>query len=161
MNFNTNSIFELISVILSSFVSKCESKRFCESFQENNYKIDYTVEYTCRNFKKRALLMLNIPLKTCFNVCLSRGQSRGQLKLSMHTVEYHPYHPKDDVRNMLLVIGTDYWVITFPKKNVRHLLLKSNESRSHHELGRNYSATFLIHMVYENKTNIIGFIQVR
>ena len=45
MNFNTNSVIELISVIHSSFASKSESKRFCEAFQENNYKIDYTLEY--------------------------------------------------------------------------------------------------------------------
>ena len=116
MNFNTNSDFELISVILSSFASESETKEFCDSFKQNNYQIDYTVEY-------------------------------------------HPY--KSDARNMLVVIGTDYWVITIPDKKVRYLVLMSNESRSHQELGPNYSATFLIHMVHKNRTNIIGFIQVR
>ena len=122
MNINTNSVFELISVILSSFVSKCESKRFCETFQENNYKIDYSIEY--------------------------------------YPYLYHGTSPAH-IMHLLVVIGNDYWVIEMLRPKPDNLKLVSNQSRSDEELGRNYSAAFLIHIVHDNKTNIVGFIHVR
>ena len=113
----------MISVILSSLVSKCESKLFCEAFQENNYKIDYSIEYYPH---------------------LS-GRS------SIYTYVMH----------LLVVIGNDYWVIGMYQQNTGQMRLLSDESRSDEELGRKYSAAFLIHMVHKNRTNILGFIQVR
>ena len=44
------------------------------------------LDFSCATSEKRALSMLNIPLKISSNVCLGRGQSRGQISLHVYIV---------------------------------------------------------------------------
>ena len=58
--FNSNSVFELITVMVSLFASESESKDFCQTFKDNDNGIDYTLLYVYNQQKvdKSELLLV-------------------------------------------------------------------------------------------------------
>ena len=64
------------------------------------------------------------------------------------------------VMDLLVVIGSDYWIIEMKDENGEALDFNSLESQPHN-LSGHYSAAFLRDRNFTNKVNIVGFIPVR